>query len=173
MTREEMVGLADASKEQYFLTNPDKLRQLVDAADIRPSDRVVELGAGVGTVARALPSVASLTLVEMDGRLVVALRRNVPNATIICADGVALIQDGALPCDVLLCNLPTDVTNSLIPTLPGLNFRTAVLSVGSLCELDRARGTLSYSIITTITDDDFTPPQPGRSTLVRVERVKG
>src|SRR5262245_58753091 len=102
-----MAAIADPSEEQYFLTATDKLQILIDAAAIRPTDAVVELGAGVGTVARVLPQATRLTVIELDERLIPWLRRNVPHATVLNTDGVELLRADALPVDVLLSNLPT------------------------------------------------------------------
>ena len=45
------VALADPERDQYFLSAPDKLALLVAAAGILPTDHVVEVGAGIGSVA--------------------------------------------------------------------------------------------------------------------------
>lgn len=58
----------------------DKLSILVQAAEVRPTDHVVEVGAGIGTVARALPPCAGLTLLELDSRFSDILHTDVPNA---------------------------------------------------------------------------------------------
>jgi 16S rRNA (adenine1518-N6/adenine1519-N6)-dimethyltransferase len=168
MNQEALMALADPSKGQYFLTAPDKLALIVDAADIRPSDKVVEIGAGVGTIAQALPRYASLTLVEFDGRLIDLLKQNVPHAVALNADGVTLLRDGTLTCDVLLSNLPHEITPSLIALLPHIEFRTAVISMSSTEPLDVLAGELEYSLLTSTEGDDFTPSQPTRSLLVRV-----
>jgi 16S rRNA A1518/A1519 N6-dimethyltransferase RsmA/KsgA/DIM1 with predicted DNA glycosylase/AP lyase activity len=170
MNQEALVALADPSKGQYFLTAPDKLALLIDAAAIRPSDKVVEVGAGVGTIAQVLPPSASLTLVEFDGRLINSLKRNVPHAVTLKADGVALLRERVLTCDVLLSNLPHWVTPELIALLPNLEFRTAVISMGSTEPLDALAGELDYSVLTSTGGDDFTPPQPTQSLLVRVSK---
>lgn len=56
MLEHDLAALSDPAKDQYFLTNPAKLQFILDAADIRETDRVVEIGAGAGTVARVLPA---------------------------------------------------------------------------------------------------------------------
>ena len=66
---DEIAAQADPALGQHFLVSAEKLSKLVAAAGIRPEDDVVELGAGVGTVARELPRARSLTVVEFDGRL--------------------------------------------------------------------------------------------------------
>ena len=170
MNRDALAALADPSKDQYFLTATDKLQILIQAADIRPSDAVVEIGAGAGTVARSLPNSASLTLIELDEHLIDSLKQNVPGATVLNVDGFELLRSGALTCDVLLSNLPNTVTPSLVALLPRMKFRTAVLAMGSTEPLDALSDQLSYAVLAVIEGDDFTPPQPSRSILVRVVR---
>jgi 16S rRNA A1518/A1519 N6-dimethyltransferase RsmA/KsgA/DIM1 with predicted DNA glycosylase/AP lyase activity len=153
---------------QYFLTAPGKLAALAGAAGIRPTDRVVELGAGAGTVAAALPPCASLTLVELDPRYAAELRRRFPGAVVVEGDALVVAED--LPCDVLLGNLPHDVTDRLLPMLPRLPFRTAVLSVGE--HTDPVPG-FGWTEITTTSGEDFVPPQPVVSRIVRIDKDLG
>ena len=52
----EIAAHADPQLSQHFLVSAEKLSKLViAAADIRRTDNVVEVGAGICTVARALP----------------------------------------------------------------------------------------------------------------------
>ena len=124
----EMAAYADPRLGQHFLVSVDKLSKLVAAAGIRPTDDVLEVGAGIGTVARALPKSRSLTVVELDERLVGFLSQNAPHATVLRADALEIIRSFSF--DVLIGNLPHKVTESLIRIMPGLSFRTAILSVG-------------------------------------------
>jgi len=75
----EIAARADPKLQQHFLVSPEKLSKLIAAADIRHTDDVLEVGAGIGTVARALPRSRSLTLVEFDKRLIELIRQNVPH----------------------------------------------------------------------------------------------
>lgn len=169
MINDDLERYADASQEQYFLVSPAKLAQLMHAAEIRPSDAVVEVGAGVGTVAAWVPECRTLTVVELDERLVELLRENVPRARVVQGDALELVQQ--IPCDVLLSNLPTVVTEALIrDVLPRLSFRTAVLAVGQATDLASLGPGYSCSEVATITGEDFRPPQPSISRLVRVSR---
>jgi 16S rRNA A1518/A1519 N6-dimethyltransferase RsmA/KsgA/DIM1 with predicted DNA glycosylase/AP lyase activity len=63
----EIAALADPKLGQHFLVSPEKLAKLVAAAGIRPTDDVLEVGAGIGTVARALPESRSLTVCPFTG----------------------------------------------------------------------------------------------------------
>ncbi|MGL5809805.1 MAG: rRNA adenine N-6-methyltransferase family protein [Nocardioides sp.] len=70
----------DTGLEQHFLTSTTKIDAIVLAAGVGGNDRVVEVGAGVGTVAVRLPACRSLTLVEFDARLCQVLERLLPRA---------------------------------------------------------------------------------------------
>ena len=55
---------------QHFLIDPNTTRRIVDAAGVGPGDMVVEVGAGVGTLTRALAATgASVVAYEVDERL--------------------------------------------------------------------------------------------------------
>ena len=90
MDDRELSTLADPAFHQYFLVSPEKLALIFGAADIRPDDRVLEVGAGVGTVARHMPLCKSLTVVELDQRLIERLRSNVPHANVLQGDALTL-----------------------------------------------------------------------------------
>jgi precorrin-6B methylase 2 len=162
----EMAALADPQLEQHFLVSTEKLSKLVTAADIRPTDDVVEVGAGIGTVARELPSSRSLTLIEFDERLINFLRQNVPHAKVIRGDALEMIQ--RLSFDVLIGNLPHEVTESLLKLMPKLSFRTAVLAVGESTSLDHLRPGFAWSEVTRVSGNDFVPPQRSVSCIVKV-----
>jgi hypothetical protein len=166
---DELTRIADSSFEQYFLTSKPKLSLLMAAAGITRDDRVLELGAGAGTIARELPACKSLTLVELDERLIGILRKSVPWAEVIQGDALALVQE--IPFDVLIGSLPNVVTESLIDQMSQLSFRTAVLAVGEATDLGRLEPAFSVTEVTTISDDDFTPAQPSVSRLVKVSRL--
>lgn len=172
MTEHDLAALSDPAKDQYFLTNSAKLQFILDATDIRETDTVVEIGAGAGTVARVLPRCASLTLIELDDRLIPTLRSNAPDyASVLNTDGLALLRQGRLQADVILANLPSEVTANLATLLPELDFRVAVVTAGSAEPFDAALSEqLEYSVLTAIRGNDFTPPQPGTTYLVSARR---
>ncbi|WP_084216770.1 rRNA adenine N-6-methyltransferase family protein [Pseudonocardia spinosispora] len=168
---EAMVSLADAARDQYFLSSPEKLALLVQAADIRASDAVVEVGAGIGSVARVLPASASLTLIELDDRFTDILRSRFPHATVIQGDALTLLHH--VPCDVLLSNLPREPTEKVIGVLPRLAVRTAVIATGENPDLTPLDGYFESEVVTSIGGDDFRPPQPVLSLLIRISRISG
>ena len=168
LTDREIAICADPSLEQHFLVSEEKLSEIIAAAQILPGDRIVEVGAGIDTVARALPPAASLTVVELDTRLIKFLSEHVPHALILQGDALQIIQD--LSFDILISNLPRAVTESLIPLLPDMPFRTAILTVGEVTDLNRLKPAFALSEVTTITGSDFIPPQASVSRVVKVSR---
>jgi 16S rRNA A1518/A1519 N6-dimethyltransferase RsmA/KsgA/DIM1 with predicted DNA glycosylase/AP lyase activity len=167
---EAITRLADADRDQYFLSAPDKLALLVEAAGIRPTDRVVEIGAGIGSVARSLPPSASLTLVELDHRLTDVLRASAPHAEVIQGDALSILQD--IPCDVLLSNLPRRPTRDLIAMMPDLTFRAAVVAMDRSFDLGELRRHFKVAVVTSVSGGDFKPAQPVESLLVRFDRIR-
>jgi 16S rRNA A1518/A1519 N6-dimethyltransferase RsmA/KsgA/DIM1 with predicted DNA glycosylase/AP lyase activity len=160
---------ADLSLDQHFLTSPAKLDTLLAAAGIRPGDEVVEFGAGAGTVAARVPACRSLTLVEYDPRLVAHLTPRFPRATVRQGDALDLVH--ALRFDVLLSNLPWQVTADLIPHLARVPFRTAVLAVDPVLDLDALTGDsgdFDGEHLAVLDGPDFTPPQDVPSHLIRL-----
>ena len=162
----EMAARADPQLGQHFLVSGEKLAKLIEAAGIRPTDEVLEVGAGIGTVARALPRSRSLTVIELDKRLIGHLRQNVPHAKVLQGDALEIIR--SISFDVLIGNLPHAVTESLLMLMPSLSFRTAILAVGGSTDLDKLGAAFSWSEVTRITGDDFLPPQPSVSRIVKV-----
>lgn len=169
MTEHDLATLADAAFGQYFLVSERKLSMLMDAAGIQPDDRVLELGAGAGTIARRIPPCKSLTVVELDSRLIPLLSSNAPDAKVIQGEGLEVVRQ--LRFDILIGSLPNTVTELLIEILPELTFRTAVLAVGEGSDLDRLTPKFQVTEVTTISSSDFTPPQPSVSRLVKVARA--
>lgn len=159
----------DATKEQFFLRNHAKINAMILAANIRDDDRVIEVGAGIGSVARHVPCVRSLDLVELDPRLCAVIRRKFADrgeARVHCTDAIAFLRSH--PVDVLLSNLPRVLTHDVLDVLQGKSFRIAVVSVKRGDDLAKWRRSLAISTIEEISGDDFIPPQPFVSAVVRV-----
>lgn len=170
-TLAELAAYADPSYGQHFLVNNEKLDQMMAAAGVAPTDRVLELGAGLGTVARRIPVCSELTLVELDSRFTEPLRAAVPGARIIQGDALALVQ--AIPFDVLFSNLPYSVTAQLLDLLPQLDFRVAVIAMGEQTDLaDLQDAGFRCELVVRIGGTDFSPPQRPYSRVVRVWRSR-
>jgi 16S rRNA A1518/A1519 N6-dimethyltransferase RsmA/KsgA/DIM1 with predicted DNA glycosylase/AP lyase activity len=160
----------NAELDQHFLSNSAKIALLIEAAGIRPTDHVVEAGAGIGTVAERVPPCQRLTVIEYDINLVPYLRKRVPHAQVIQGD--AVISLPTLRCDVLLSNLPSRLTGPLVALLPRLDFRVAAITVSSIDELTALTGVFTIERVTVLEPDDFRPQQSAKAEIVRVARAE-
>lgn len=155
--------------DQHFLSNPAKLPLLIEAAGIQPTDHVVEVGAGIGTVAEQVPSCQSLTVIEYDANLTPHLRRRVPHASVIQGDALIILP--TVRCDVLLSNLPAKLTPDLAKLLSRLEFRVALITVASIDELRPLKNSFVLEVITILGPADFRPRQEASAEVVRVKRA--
>ena len=116
-------GLAPSrARGQNFVVDPNTVRRIARLAEVGPDDRVVEIGAGLGSLSLALAETgASVTAIEVDPRLVPVLR------TVVEPAGVTVVQGDALRLDwtallgsgpwVLVANLPYNVATPLVADL--------------------------------------------------------
>jgi 16S rRNA (adenine1518-N6/adenine1519-N6)-dimethyltransferase len=108
------------SLSQNFLTDPAALDTIVEAAELAPGDRVVEVGPGLGVLTRRLLSAgASVLAVEVDPRLAEYLRRElygVERFELIEADALTIHQRDAFPGQPfkLVANIPYHITSPLL-----------------------------------------------------------
>jgi 16S rRNA (adenine1518-N6/adenine1519-N6)-dimethyltransferase len=105
---------------QNFLTDPEALDTIVEAAELQPGDRVVEIGPGLGVLTRRLLAAgASVLAVELDPRLSAWLRAElagVPGFELIEADALTFDPRGAFPGRnfKLVANIPYHITSPLL-----------------------------------------------------------
>jgi len=116
-------GLAPSrARGQNFVVDPNTVRRIARLAGVGAGDRVVEIGAGLGSLSLALAETgAAVTAIEVDSRLVPALRSVVEPAGVTVVEGDALRLDwdallGPGPW-VLVANLPYNVATPLVADL--------------------------------------------------------
>ena len=156
--------------DQHFLSNPVRLALVVKAAGIRPTDHVVEAGAGIGTVAEYIPACERLTVIEYDRNLIPYLRKRVPRARVIQGDALRILP--TVHCNVLLSNLPWRLTPALVELLPRLEFRVALVAVSSIDKLALLNSSFVLEAVTVLEPDDFRPRQMVKTAVVRITRAE-
>ena len=116
-------GLAPSrARGQNFVVDPNTVRRIARLAGVGAGDRVVEIGAGLGSLTLALAETgASVTAIEVDGGLVPPLRSVVEPVGVTVVEGDALRLDwpallGEGPW-VLVANLPYNVATPLVADL--------------------------------------------------------
>lgn len=111
---------------QNFVADPNTVRRIARLAGIGPGDRVVEVGAGLGSLTVALAETgAEVTAVELDRHLLPVLRSVVEplGVRVVEGDAMALDWDEVLGADAagggedrwaLVANLPYNVATPLV-----------------------------------------------------------
>jgi 16S rRNA (adenine1518-N6/adenine1519-N6)-dimethyltransferase len=104
---------------QNFVADANTVRRIAALAEVGPGDRVVEVGAGLGSLTVALAETgAAITAVEMDRRLVPILRELVEpeGVRVVEGDARALDWSSLLAGDrwALVANLPYNIATPLI-----------------------------------------------------------
>ena len=122
---------------QNFLIDAGIVQGIVDAADIQPGDKVLEIGPGIGTLTQALCEAgADVTCVELDKRLPEILSH-----TLEAYDNVRIIQGDILKVDIaeimgdgpfkVVANLPYYITTPIIMELLEKHLPITDIVVGS------------------------------------------
>lgn len=105
---------------QHFLVDEAALARIVEAAELGPDERVLEIGAGLGTLTRVLAAKAGwVVAVELDQRLIPVLEKELtdcPNVHLIQGDIMGL--DPARLMDdrpyKVVANLPYAITSAVL-----------------------------------------------------------
>lgn len=174
---------------QNFLTSVDAVERIVGAADLRPGERVLEIGPGLGVLTERLrESGAALTCVEIDRDLAAALRQLWPDLALVEADAMRTDLTEVCPGEgwKVVANLPYNVGTPLLVkllALPG-TFSAMVLmfqrEVGERIQAeagDSARGALSVQVqararvrtVLVLPPGAFHPPPKIHSVVLRFD----
>lgn len=102
---------------QNFVIDPNTIRKVVETAALSGTERVLEIGAGAGSLTLGLASSAAhVTALEFDRRLVSVLRANVgglANVDIVEADALDFDLASARA-DALVGNLPYNIATPIV-----------------------------------------------------------
>ena len=108
---------------QNFVADPNLVRRIARLAEITPGDRVIEIGAGLGSLTLALVEAgARVTAIEIDSRLAEKLRANVDpeRVEVIEADAMRIEWSKVVPPHdrvIVVANLPYNIATPLIADL--------------------------------------------------------
>jgi 16S rRNA (adenine1518-N6/adenine1519-N6)-dimethyltransferase len=122
--RELLTGRGLAPRRelgQNFVADPNTVRRIAHLAGVGPTDHVVEIGAGLGSLTLALAETgASVTAIEVDRGLAAVVREvvaDVANVTVVEADAMTLDWPALLAGHSgwkLVANLPYNVATPLV-----------------------------------------------------------
>ncbi|MCU1451640.1 MAG: rsmA [Acidimicrobiales bacterium] len=201
LTRREVLDLLERhhlrpsrALGQNFVTDPNTVRRIARLAGVGPGDRVIEVGAGLGSLTLALAETgASVTAVEADRHLAPVLRSVVEGRDVdvevvegdaMHLDWPALLGDHAW---VLVANLPYNIATPLVLDLleqaPGIT-RMLVMVQREVAERlaagagDPSRGGVSVKaeyfasrkVVGRVPASVFVPRPRVESALVRLDR---
>ncbi len=108
----------DTDKGQHFLIDEFVLEDIIAAAHLKPTDRIVEIGPGIGILTRELlKSVSHVTAIEIDNTLIPFLRvfTGIGNPKLTIVQGSAL--EVPMPSDhpyTIVANIPYHITSPLL-----------------------------------------------------------
>jgi 16S rRNA (adenine1518-N6/adenine1519-N6)-dimethyltransferase len=163
LTRREVFDLLSRhdvrpsrARGQNFVVDPNTVRRVARLAGVGPGDRVVEVGAGLGSLTLALAETgAAVTAIEVDRRLLGALREVVAGHHVTVVEGDALRLDwnallGSAPWS-LVANLPYNIATPLVATLlddiPAIGRFTVMVQREVAERLAAAPGSPSYGAV--------------------------
>ena len=102
---------------QNFVIDPNTIRKVIDVAEVGDGDRVLEIGAGAGSLTLGLAATAAHVIaVEVDPRLLPVLSdtlHGVANVELIAGDALKLPLE-AMEANSLVANLPYNVATPLV-----------------------------------------------------------
>jgi 16S rRNA (adenine1518-N6/adenine1519-N6)-dimethyltransferase len=181
---------AKKSLGQHFLRDRGVLAKILNAAELSDDDRVLEIGAGDGTLTRPLSAACGRVIaLETDRRRVPRLRAIFPaggNVEIVDADVLQFDLETLRPLAPLTCvsNLPYNIATAVLERLLGCRGMFSLLVLMFQKEVGRrlvagpgdpAYGSLSLatryraeaSLVCTVPRRAFSPPPAVESAVVR------
>jgi 16S rRNA (adenine1518-N6/adenine1519-N6)-dimethyltransferase len=123
----------DLKKDQAFMVDPKAIKWIVEQANLKKTDTVLEIGAGTGNLTRVLAkSGAKVIAVESDLTLEKELRRRVGryhNVEIIIGNALKLLGYRGIRFDKIVSNIPYAISEPLIRRLIYHEFSLGVLTL--------------------------------------------
>lgn len=149
---------------QNFLHDAHQLQRIADAGAVTPTDKILEIGPGLGPLTELLLARADEVLaIEMDARLVAVLRERFPNLNIVHDDALAFIKRERRDWSEwkLVANLPYSVASPILVELALSPQRPKQMTV--TLQLEVAQRLMAqaddddYGVLTLLVQLDFEP----------------
>ena len=149
--------LPEAGFGQNFLCDEKIIEDIIEAADIKPGDTVLEIGPGIGALTEKLSRLdINLKCVEIDKRLVSYLRSAYPDTEIIDSDFIKLKDYGAEKVDVVISNLPyyimTDIMMKVFEEARNARKIVYMIEEAALDRILAESGTKSYGPLAVVSE---------------------
>ena len=110
--------IANKSLGQNFLTNPQTAQKIVDLLDLKVNDRVLEIGAGLGSLSYYLSKSNSLCeLIDIDERMLMFLTEQFKNNKNIKIKRQNILKFDLSGFNKIIGNLPYYITTSILEKL--------------------------------------------------------
>ena len=182
---------------QHFLTDQEVLDQIIEAADIKPDDHIVEIGPGIGILTKELlQKTGKVTAIELDKRMI-PLIEEYTQFSIPCPERsrrvnsqFSIIQNNALKVPFptekhkIVANIPYHITSPLLRHA-FLESETQPRSITLLIQKEvaekicdtKSAGILTIlvnlfgkpQLITTVPPESFLPPPKVNSAVLHIE----
>ncbi|MDL2261787.1 16S rRNA (adenine(1518)-N(6)/adenine(1519)-N(6))-dimethyltransferase RsmA [Methanimicrococcus sp. OttesenSCG-928-J09] len=123
-------GVKGGKMDQHFLTDAAALDEIVSAAQLEPSDIVLEVGGGIGNLSeRIAPRVSKLIIIELDPQMVHILksRLSVYQNIEIIPGNVMDVDLTNLGFNKIVANLPYSISSDVTLKFLQSEFDSAVL----------------------------------------------
>jgi 16S rRNA (adenine1518-N6/adenine1519-N6)-dimethyltransferase len=109
---------------QHFMADRQVLDRVVEAARLRPGEKILEVGPGHGELTGLLLETCSVTAIEKDNMLFKEIKERFPRATVINADALKVRWP---PFDKCVSNLPYEISKKFLLKLLQHDFELVVL----------------------------------------------
>jgi 16S rRNA (adenine1518-N6/adenine1519-N6)-dimethyltransferase len=171
---------------QHFLINEAILERILQYANLKDTDQVLEIGTGTGVLTRALAGhTQHVFSIEQDSNLYRILSEEFasnPGVTLIHGDAVKTAWP---PCDKLVANLPYSISSPVLFRFYSSEIPSTVLMLQKefADRLIAQPGSKQYGRLTVMTayqasvellevvsPDSFYPPPKVSSSIVRIQR---